>query len=67
MPRQIVVNGNPPVKKIKEMKLKLVNSNGNLIYISKKKKIFFVKSCMQKNQYVNRYYLETGTSRYNKF
>ena len=55
MPRQIVVNGNPPVKKIKEMKLKLVNSNGNLIYIGKKKKIFFVKSCMQKNQYVNRY------------
>ena len=48
MPRQIVVNGNPPVKKIKEMKLKLVNSNGNLIYISKKKKSFSLSHTCKK-------------------
>ena len=49
MPRQIVLNWSPPVKKIREMKLKLVNTTGHLIYMSKKNKIIFSLSYAKKS------------------
>ena len=49
MPRQIVLNWSPPVKVIREMKLKLVNTNEHLIYMSKKNKIIFSLSYAKKS------------------